>query len=242
MQFEYKDLDEEGLSVLDVISSADSFNRWMYETIVPFCPGTILEIGSGIGNISQFFIKENKSIFVSDIRLNYRNFIKNKFDLDGKRVIDIDIADVNFQNKYSDLLGKFDSVFCLNVVEHIEDDNISIANMMQLLKTGGKLTVLVPAYHWLYNGLDVTLNHYRRYNKKSLVKLMSKHGVVFDSFYFNAIGILGWFVSGKLFKNKTILQGEMKLYNSFVPLFKLVDRILFRKIGLSVVCVIKKTT
>jgi 2-polyprenyl-3-methyl-5-hydroxy-6-metoxy-1,4-benzoquinol methylase len=241
MQFEYKDLDEEGLSVLDVISSADSFNRWMYDTIAPFCPGTILEIGSGIGNISQFFIKENKSIFVSDIRLNYRNFIKNKFDLDGKRVIDIDIADVDFQNKYSDLLGKFDSVFCLNVVEHIEDDNISIANMMQLLKAGGKLTVLVPAYHWLYNGLDVTLNHYRRYNKKSLVKLMSKHGVVFDSFYFNAIGILGWFVSGKIFKNKTILQGEMKLYNSFVPLFKLVDRILFRKIGLSVVCVIKKT-
>lgn len=242
MQFEYKDLDEEGLSVLDVISSADSFNRWMYDTIAPFCPGTTLEIGSGIGNISQFFIKENKPIFVSDIRLNYRNFIKNKFDLDGKRVIDIDIADVDFQNKYKELLGKFDSVFCLNVVEHIEDDNIAVANMMQLLKAGGKLTVLVPAYHWLYNGLDVTLNHYRRYNKKSLVKLMSKHGALNNSFYFNAIGILGWFVSGKIFKNKTILQGEMKLYNSFVPLFKLVDRILFRKIGLSVVCVIKKTT
>jgi len=241
MHFEYKDLDEEGLSVLDVISSADKFNEWMYETIAPNCTGTILEIGSGIGNISQFFIKENKSIFMSDIRSNYRNFIKHKFDLDDKRVIDINIADVDFKDKYSELLGKFDSVFCLNVIEHIQDDNSSVANMMQLLKAGGKLTVLVPAYHSLYNGLDKTLNHYRRYNKKSLLKLMSKYGILINVFYFNAVGILGWFVSGKLFKNKTILQGEMKLYNLFVPFIKLVDRLLFQKIGLSVICVIKKT-
>lgn len=101
MQFEFKDLDEEGLSVLDIISSADKFNQWMYETIAPFCTGTILEIGSGIGNISQFFIKENKSFFMSDIRLNYRNYIKNKFELEDKRVFDIDISDLDFRNKHS---------------------------------------------------------------------------------------------------------------------------------------------
>lgn len=241
MQFEFKDLDEEGLSVLDIISSADKFNQWMYETIAPFCTGTILEIGSGIGNISQFFIKENKSFFMSDIRLNYRNYIKNKFELEDKRVFDIDISDLDFRNKHSNLLGKFDSVFCLNVVEHIKDDNLSIDNMMQLLKVGGKLTVLVPAYHSLYNGLDITLNHYRRYNKKSILNLMSKHGALINVFYFNAIGILGWFASGKLFKSKTIFKGEMKLYNSLVPLIKLVDRILIQKVGLSVICIIKKT-
>lgn len=241
MQFEFKDLDEEGLSVLDIISSADKFNQWMYETIAPFCTGTILEIGSGIGNISQFFIKENKSFFMSDIRLNYRNYIKNKFELEDKRVFDIDISDLDFRNKHSNLLGKFDSVFCLNVVEHIKDDNLSIDNMMQLLKVGGKLTVLVPAYHSLYNDLDITLNHFRRYNKKSILNLMLKHGALINVFYFNAIGTLGWFVSGKLFKSKMIFKGEMKLYNSLVPLIKLVDRILIQKVGLSVICIIKKT-
>jgi hypothetical protein len=126
------------------------------------------------------------------------------------------------------------------VIEHIEDDNLSVENMMKFLKAGGTLTVLVPAYDFLYNGLDTTLNHYRRYNKKSVVKLMEKHGTLVNVFYFNAIGILGWFVSGKLFKNKTILQGEMKLYNSMVPLIRLVDRILCRKVGLSVICAIRK--
>ncbi len=240
-QFVYKDYDETGVSVLDVISRADKFNRWMYETIAPYCNGKILEIGSGIGNISQFFIRDGKQVFLSDIRRNYRDFIKKKFNLDDERVIDIDIAHVDFQNRYSDLTGTFDSVFCLNVVEHIQDDGLSVANMMRLLKPGGKLTVLVPAYSCLYNGFDKTLGHYRRYSRKTLLKLMSQHGIPAEAFYFNSVGILGWFVSGKIFRNKTIRKDEMKLYNYLVPLIKLADKILFRKIGLSVVCVIQKT-
>ena len=37
-----------GTDTLEVISEADNFNRWMYETIKPHCSGEILEIGSGI--------------------------------------------------------------------------------------------------------------------------------------------------------------------------------------------------
>ena len=240
MKFEYKDLDSEGLSVLDVISSADKFNNWMYETIVPFCTGTVLEIGSGVGNISQHFIRDNKNIFLSDIRLNYRNIIRAKFGLDDTKVIDIDITHLDFSNKYREILGKFDSVFCLNVVEHLKDDNLSIENMIKLLKNGGQLTVLVPAHQCLYNKFDVNLEHYRRYNKKTILKLMSKHGSLIKVFYFNSIGILGWFVSGKLLKNNSIQKGEMKLYNYLVPFIKIFDRFTFNRIGLSVVCVIKK--
>lgn len=240
MQFEYKEFDEIGVNILDVISGANKFNQWMFETIAPYNTGTILEIGSGIGNISQFFLKENRQIYMSDLRLNYREFIIKKFKVDDQRVLDVDIVHEKFTEKYSHLLGKFDSVFCLNVVEHIKDDNLSVSNMMKLLKEGGHLTVLVPAYQALYNGFDTRLEHYRRYNKKSLLKLMSKHGTLVNAFYFNSIGILGWFVSGKIFKNKTILKGEMKIYNYLVPFIKLIDRMLLRKVGLSVVCIIKK--
>jgi hypothetical protein len=113
--------------------------------------------------------------------------------------------------------------------------------MMRLIKVGGKLTVLVPAYHFLYNGFDVTLEHYRRYNKKTLLELMTKHGALIKVFYFNSVGILGWFVSGNIFRNKTILKGEMKIYNFLMPLIKLADKMMLQKIGLSVVCVIEKT-
>lgn len=239
-EFEYKDLDQKGLEVLDVIASAGRFNQWMYQTIAPFCTGEILEIGSGVGNISQFFIRNNQSIVLSDIRLNYRTILKEKFGLDGQKVLEIDIAHPNFGQTYPELLGNFDSIFCLNVVEHIKDDELAIANMVRLLKPGGILTVLVPAHQALYNGFDVTLEHFRRYHKKSLTALMSKHGRLIDAFYFNAMGILAWFISGSLFKNKSIPEGEMKLFNHLVPVFALIDKMTFRKIGLSVICVVEK--
>jgi 2-polyprenyl-3-methyl-5-hydroxy-6-metoxy-1,4-benzoquinol methylase len=240
MNFEYKEIDKEGLTVLAAISSADKFNRWMYETIAPFCSGSILEIGSGVGNISQYFILKGSPICLSDIRENYRDIIKEKFKLDDSRVIDIDIIHPDFGVVYKDLLAKFDSIFCLNVIEHIQDDSLAIENMMKLLKADGKLIVLVPAFQCLYNGIDSTLEHYRRYSKKALINVMAKHGLVIKSFYFNSVGILAWFIGGSILRNKTIQEGKMSLFNFFVPIYKLIDRLLLRKIGLSIVCVIQK--
>jgi len=242
MDFDYKDIDSEGLSVLDAISVANKFNKWMYETIKPFVSGSILEIGSGVGNISQFFLHEQKHIYLSDIRNNYRVIIQNKFSLDDTRVINIDIVHPEFCNIYYEFIGKFDSIFCLNVIEHIEDDALAIKNMMMLLKNNGRLTVLVPAYKNLYNGIDISLEHYRRYNKTTLLKLMLNQGMLVKSFYFNAAGIIAWWISGKLLRNNTIHEGKMSLFNFFVPIFKLIDKLLFKKVGLSLVCVIQKSS
>ena len=240
MKFEYKDVDQEGLEILDVISSATNFNRWTYETIAPECSGSILEIGSGVGNISDFFISAKKNIVLSDIRANYRDILEKKFHLDSKSVLDIDIALPDFTTKYSTLLGNFDSVFALNVVEHIKEDRLAIQNMYHLLKPGGQMIILVPAYQSLYNNIDLSLEHFKRYTKKTLGQLMEEFAPLKKAFYFNATGILAWWISGKLFRHKTIPAGEMKLYNTFVPVFKVVDKITFNKIGLSVICIIKK--
>ena len=240
MEFNRKDIDQEGLDILDVVSKAKKLNNWMYKTIEPYCKGTTLEIGSGLGNISEFFVTNKYDISVSDLRENYRTILKDKFNLPENKVLDLDIVDPDFDTKSKNLLNTFDSVFSLNVVEHIKDDNLAIRNMVKLLKPSGNLVILVPAYQALYNNFDSTLEHYRRYNKKSLTSLMGNYGEIISSFYFNAVGILGWWVSGKIFKNKMIPEGEMKLYNTLVPIIKMVDKVTFNKVGLSVICVIKK--
>ena len=240
MEFNRKDVDQEGLDILDVVAKAKKLNNWMYETIEPFCKGAVLEVGSGTGNISEFFVTNKYDISVSDLRENYRIILKDKFNLPENKVLDLDIVAPDFDIKSKELLNSFDSVFSLNVVEHIKDDDLAIKNMVKLLKPGGNLVILVPAYQALYNNFDTTLEHYRRYNKKSLTKLMGNYGEIISSFYFNAVGTLGWWVSGKLFKNKMIPEGEMKLYNTLVPIIKIVDKVTFNKVGLSVICVIKK--
>lgn len=240
LKFEFKAVDQEGLEILDVISAATKFNHWLYEAVEPYCKGTILEIGSGLGNISTFFIEDKKDIHLSDIRANYREALQNKFTSNTHPVLDIDIAHPDFNARYASLLGSFDSVFALNVVEHIKDDDLAVKNMLSLLKPGGEMVILVPAYQLLYNAIDVSLEHFRRYTKKSLSSLMGKHAPIKKAFYFNATGILAWWISGKVFRHKTIPAGEMKLYNTFVPVFRIIDKLVLKKLGLSVVCVIQK--
>jgi 16S rRNA A1518/A1519 N6-dimethyltransferase RsmA/KsgA/DIM1 with predicted DNA glycosylase/AP lyase activity len=70
--------DEKGYQTLEVIAEADKFNQWMFQTIRPYCRGNILELGSGIGNISRFFIQDNYSITLSDTDRFYIDHLKKK--------------------------------------------------------------------------------------------------------------------------------------------------------------------
>ncbi len=239
-KFEFKEVDAEGEETLDVIRYADKFNAWMYKTIRPYCTGNILEIGSGLGNISQFFLADEVLITLTDVRSNYCKHLQERFGLfpSLQKICLMDLTDDAFDTKFKHLFDSFDCVFALNVVEHIYNDELAVANCKKLLKKGGNLLILVPSYSFLFNDIDRSLEHYRRYNKKSLSLLFSKNELpIVQSFYFNFMGIFAWFVSGKLQGNKTIPKGQMKLYNLFVPLFRVIDKLTFKKWGLSTIVV-----
>jgi 2-polyprenyl-3-methyl-5-hydroxy-6-metoxy-1,4-benzoquinol methylase len=243
-KFEFIENDTSGAKTLDAISEADRFNKWMYETIKPFCKGNILEIGSGIGNISTYFIEDDLSIQLTDIRKGYCEKLKQKFA--GKPnllgVVSMNLVDDNFDNKFADHFNTYETVFALNVVEHIKDDDLALQNCYKLLKSGGCLIILVPSYQLLYNQFDIELGHYRRYNKKKLSNLFYKNNYdIIHKQYFNCAGIFGWYFTGKILKRKTIPKGQMSIYNSLVPVFKILDKIIFNSIGLSTICVGKKT-
>ncbi len=240
-EFVFKDIDQEGLDTLDAIANADLFNEWMYDTIKPFCKGKILEVGSGIGNISQFFIRDKAEILLTDIRDNYCSILKDKFkNTSSIGVEKMDLVESDFDVTYASHLNTYDTIFALNVVEHIKEDAQAIANCKKLLKPNGNLIILVPAYQILFNKFDTELEHYRRYTTTLLSTIMKQELSIIHSQYFNATGIAGWILSGSILRKKTIPAGQMKLYNKLVPIFKLVDKVLFNSIGLSAIVVGKK--
>jgi len=233
-----------GTETLEVISDAGKFNQWMYQTIKPHCSGNILEIGSGIGNISKYFLDDGSEISLCDLSADYFRILESKFSgFDNlKGLFTLDFAEKELEQKYPHLIGQFDTVFALNVLEHVPDHEQSIRNCHKLLKPGGKLVILVPAFQLLFNKFDVALEHQRRYTPKSLKKLMSIPGFkITHCQYFNVIGILGWFVSGKLMRKNSIPGGQMRLYDKLVPVWKVVDWLFGRYLGLSVICVVQKT-
>lgn len=227
-----------GTDTLEVISEAKEFNQWMFQIIKPHCTGNILEIGSGIGNISQYFIEDGANISLSDIETSYFPLLKDKFagkdNFKGVRLLDL--SDKELDKKHPELIEAYDTIFALNVVEHIPDHEQAMKNALKMLRPGGKVVILVPAFQWLFNGFDEQLDHQRRYTRKSLTTLLEGAGFkVIHKQYYNAMGVLGWFVSGNIMKKKMIPGGQMKLYNSLVPLWKVLDFFTKKIIGLSVV-------
>ncbi len=237
--FDYKENDEEGLQTLEAISRAGNFNKWMFEQVNPCMSGHVLEIGSGIGNISVFFIKQGSDIVLSDIRDAYCDSLKEKFASDGPvSVRNIDLVHPQFEQVYADILNSFDGAFALNVIEHIEDDRLAMKNLISLLKPKGKVLILVPAWPWLYNNIDKSLYHFRRYTWKTLRQLFLDSNLLIEKqWMFNALGIPAWFTGGKIMKKKEIEGGQMNTYDKLVPLARILDKLTFNRIGLSVIAV-----
>ena len=221
VKFEENDI--VGESTLEVIAEADKFNRWMYQTIKPYCKGKVLEIGRGIGNISSFFMEDEFEILLTDIRKGYCQKLEERFQDNpffmGTEVVNL--TDEDFDSKFENHLGQYDTVFALNVVEHIYDDVLALKNCRKLLKEGGQLIILVPSYKQLYNRFDEELGHYRRYTKSMLSSVFLKNNFkIIHKQYFNFIGIFGWYVTGSILKKESIPGGQMRLYNLLVPIFK----------------------
>jgi SAM-dependent methyltransferase len=202
--------------------------------------GPVLEIGSGIGNISAFLLAGGCEAWLSDLRPHYCRKLRERFGGHSscKGVLELDLVRPGFERAYGHLRARFGTVFALNVVEHIADDHRAIANCHLLLRPGGRLIVLVPAYRFLYNRFDRELGHYRRYTRATLRRLLQANGLdILGAHYFNLAGVLGWFVSGTLLKNHTLPAGQVALYNRLVWLFRILDRLMLRRLGLSVLAV-----
>ena len=230
--------DPVGLHTLEVIAQADRFNRWMYDQFKHQLKGKILEIGSGIGNISKLVIGEGHSITLSDYNEEYCDSLKKKFsgDKNVQEIISIDLLHPDFENKYAGYKNKFDSIFLLNVIEHIEHDQVAIKNCSYLLNNGGHLILLAPAYSWLYSSFDKQLGHFRRYSLDALKSLLKKENFsILSGSYFNFTGIAGWLLFGKILKQKMLSSGEMSAFNKIVPVAKLIDKLVGRRTGLSII-------
>jgi 2-polyprenyl-3-methyl-5-hydroxy-6-metoxy-1,4-benzoquinol methylase len=236
--------DAAGLETLQLFAKAEKFNRWLYDEIAPYCKGAILEIGSGIGNISHFLLKDaTGKVTLSDLREEYCTILQRRFANDPRlgNVFQLNMSVPDLNKSYPQLQGRFDTVVALNLIEHIKDDQLAIHNCKQLLKEGGHLVALVPAFQWLYNSLDKELEHYRRYTKKTLNQLAAREGMkVLHTQYFNCAAMPGWWFSGSVLKKKLVPASQLGFYNRLVPLARAIDKMVFHSIGLSVIVVAKK--
>jgi len=235
-------VDLPGLQTLELFATATRFNQWLFEDIAKFCSGEILEIGSGTGNISKLLLEQFDAVTISDPHTRYCNILEKRFQNNShlKGIFKVDLSVVDFEKNYPQLLNKFDAVVASNVIEHIKDDALAIKNCKKMLRQNGRLIILVPAFQFFYNSFDKELGHFKRYNKKNLGALLQAQSMeVQHTQYFNFVGIAGWWLMGSVLKKKIIPRYQLNFYNKLVPIFRLIDKLINRAAGLSVIAVAK---
>jgi SAM-dependent methyltransferase len=236
--------DIHGHTTLDKLSNAKNFNRWLYLTIKPWLSGEVIEIGSGIGNISSLILQDGHHLVISETNTMYLEILNDKFIPyhSSHKIIQLNLVEENFDIQYQQLLHSFDVVIAINVIEHISNDIQAFSNAQKLLNTNGRLIVLVPNSEFLYNKLDQSLGHIRRYNKDRIKLILDQTGLIQEQlFYFNAIGVFGWWISGSILRNKTIPQILVNIFEFLVPYTSWLDQLFRKYFGLSIVLVCQKS-
>jgi ubiquinone/menaquinone biosynthesis C-methylase UbiE len=83
--------------------------------------------------------------------------------------------------------GAADVVTSMDVIEHLDDDAVALAEFHRILRPGGWLLLTVPAYQWLWSVHDETAAHRRRYSKPQLAGVVTRAGFrVETTSYFNS--------------------------------------------------------
>jgi glycosyltransferase involved in cell wall biosynthesis len=214
-----------GAKTLHALSAAPRFNRWMADTIRPFVGDRVLEIGSGIGNLTRALVRGRSRYTATDLSNEYLARLASRFpqrpNLETRRL------DLTNPADFEPLAGQMDTVICLNVLEHIEDDALGLRNIFSALASGGRAIVLVPEGQSVYGSIDVALGHFRRYSEAELKTKMEAAGFVVERVVrFNRVSRPAWFVSGRILKRTSLDLNQMRLYDRLVWLWRKIDRFL----------------
>jgi len=84
--------------------------------------------------------------------------------------------------------------------------------------TAGAADHSCAGFKTLYGSMDISFEHYRRYNKKDLKALIHGQNLRIVKFYYmNFLGLLGWFFNGRILKKKELPENQTKLFDTLVP-------------------------
>ena len=226
---------------LETMRGATRYSTHLFELFRPYIGRRVLEIGCGIGTMSEKLaavadvvlgIEPNRSCAVQVLE---HMRAEPRFSLRECLLEDCDPVELASHH--------FDTVFCVNVLEHIEDDIAALSTFKRVIQPDGHVLVWVPAVPAAYGPLDAELGHHRRYTKRSLAQAFTRADLEIVSLrYTNPIGLVGWMYNAHAGKSTRHSPMQIKLFETLVAPWALpLDRLIPPPVGLSLVAVGRRT-
>jgi SAM-dependent methyltransferase len=228
----------EGYNTLLRMDIARNYNRWLGQKFRRYLGRRVLEVGAGIGTITQELEPGLDLLIALEVEPFYVARLKNLFR--DKPHVRPHLSDVSSTSWDALVPEKLDTIVLSNVLEHIDDDARAVRDFRRVLPDGGRLLVLVPALPSLYGALDEAVGHHRRYSREGLQQVLENNGFVVESVEFlNAVGIPGWFLNGRLFRRRAVPPLQLRIFDVLAPYLAKAESGVALPVGMSLFAVAK---
>jgi SAM-dependent methyltransferase len=225
-------------------AAARPYFGWQFAQFAPYVGKRAVDVGCGLGSLTEHFLEHGVESYLGvepDPDLRSR-LTKRHPD---PRVRLAAVGDATDPALAAELKADgIDTAFSVNVLEHIERDDLALRNMIEGTKPGGHVLLLVPAHPFLYGSLDTLDRHFRRYTKATLRDLVARAGGDsvdwVDLYHFNAIAAFGWFVKGRILKETRQEDENFSLMNAVLPFVSRVEGLMRPPFGLSLIAILRR--
>ncbi|MBC8090623.1 MAG: class I SAM-dependent methyltransferase [Pseudonocardia sp.] len=225
--------------VLEDLAGAVNYRRWLCSLGVRYFGSPdgegVLEIGSGLGYYAADWADLGVRITASEADPERLAALRTRFADDprvGVRELTVPI----------DIQASYDAVVAYNVLEHIPDHVGALRAFRGLVRTGGAVVLVVPAFPFAMSDFDRAIGHQRRYTVRSLRATLGAAGLrVQRLHYVNAPGLVAWTVMMRLLRQRPGDGALLSVYDkAVVPVMSSVEKVIRAPFGQSVFAVARR--
>jgi SAM-dependent methyltransferase len=217
----------------ELMSCAPNYFAWQSRLVLPHLGRRVVEVGCGIGNFTGMLL-DRELVVAIDVEPACVQRLRERYP--GQANLHALVChDIGSLARFAP-----DSIVCLNVLEHVQDDAAMLRDMASILRPGGTIVLLVPAFPALYGPIDRNLGHHRRYTRRSIASLAERCGLrILHTRYINTVGFFGWWLNARLFRRQAQSASQIALFDRVVaPLMSRVEDVAEPPFGQSLLVVL----
>jgi len=229
---------------LESMSFARNYHRWILDLFAPYLGRRVVEVGAGTGSFSELLLaREPEALTLVEPSEGMHRLLVEHVGRIATRAR-VRIHNDTFARVARRLTEEErpDSVIYVNVLEHVEDDEAELRLVADALAPGGRVFIFVPAFQWLYGSFDRQVGHQRRYTRGELAAKCERAGLrVVRSAYFDAGGVLPWWLKYRVLRSEKMEPAAVRFYDSFcVPVLRRLEAFVPPPVGKNVLLVAEK--
>ena len=201
--------------VLEDLSDAVNYQRWLADLVRPYLGDEPLEIGSGIGDYTALWLPSVRHFTATEADPQRLQTLQERFAGEPKVTVRELLLPAPEKASHS-------SVVALNVWEHIDDHVGALRSAAELLRPGGTIVLIVPAFEIGMSKFDREIGHVRRYTKATMAGAFEAADIPLEQLrYVNPVGLLSWIVMCRLLRQRPKNGLMLRTYDrNVIPLLR----------------------